>query len=269
MFFVFDVGATRMRFGIAKGGRVEEVRVVPTPRGLLGALKIFSDYAESLGKPRFSAIAGSTPGHLDRNRRRLSKLRNLPGWSRADIGGALRKRFHCPVYWENDVRFAALGEARYGAGRGKAIVVYVTVSTGVNGARVVNNKLDQAAWGFSIGHQLITPDHDLESLVGGAALKLKYGRSAEKIKNPRVWKQVHAVLARGLFNTLLYWSPEVLVLGGGMVLAGAIKIPVVRRELIRIKHRMRINVPIPPLRRARLGQLAGLYGALAYLQQRK
>jgi glucokinase len=52
-------------------------------------------------------------------------------------------------------RCGGLGEAVFGAGKGREIVVYMTISTGVGGARIVGGKIDASAMGFEPGHQII------------------------------------------------------------------------------------------------------------------
>lgn len=264
MHLVFDIGATNTRLALARSGRLVRPIQFLTPVNFRIALDRFSGY---VGAQKLSGIAGCLPGHPHPSTGKLGKLRNLPGWSRADLNVEFKKYFQCPIYVKNDVELAALGEANYGAGKGRGIVAYVTVSTGVNGARVVEGKLDRRAWGWSLGRQIVSANGDLESYVSGAGLQRRFGRPAESIKNASIWRQVHKTLARGLYNTVLHWSPEVLVLGGGMVRAGAIKIPQVRAELFSLKRKMKANVFLPALVKATLGSFSGLYGAMEYLRR--
>ncbi|MCL5436130.1 MAG: ROK family protein [Patescibacteria group bacterium] len=265
MQLVFDIGATNTRLAFVRSGRLLHPVEFRTPKGFQIGLKKIAEY---VGKQKLSGIAGCLPGHKDLKTKKWGKLRNLSGWAFPDLEGELRRRFRCPVYSANDVELAALGEARRGAGRGKAIVAYLTVSSGINGARVVDGKLDRRTWGWSIGRQMISADSDLESKVSGAGLYRRFGRPAEKIHDTKVWAEVHRQLTLGLFNAILFWSPEVLVLGGGMVGARAIKLPKLNAELWALKTRMKSNVPLPPLVPSKLGQLAGLYGGVEYLNNR-
>jgi len=263
MKLVFDIGATNTRLSFVKNGRLLKPVEFRTPATFKQGLKKFSAY---VGKQKLSGIAGCLPGHMDPKGKKWGRLRNLPGWSFVDFDLQFRKHFHCPAYVRNDVEMASLGEAVRGAGVGKNVVAYLTVSTGINGARVVDGKLDRAAWGWSIGRQIISETKDLESQVSGAGLLRRFGRPAEQIRNAQVWREVYKKLALGLFNTVLFWSPDVLVLGGGMVGAGAVKLSKLAGELRILKKKMRSNVPLPPMVRSKLGQLAGLYGAMEYLK---
>jgi len=75
------------------------------------------------------------------------------------------------VFIENDASIVGLGEAVSGAGMGEEIVVYITVSTGVGGTRIVSGEIDEHAYGFEPGHELINMQDSLEDLVSGTAVE--------------------------------------------------------------------------------------------------
>ena len=70
------------------------------------------------------------------------------------------KHFHVPVFLDNDANLAALGEWRFGAGRGHHDVLYLTVSTGVGGGVIADDHLLQGYHGLAteLGHTIIDPD---------------------------------------------------------------------------------------------------------------
>jgi glucokinase len=74
-----------------------------------------------------------------------------------DFAGPLGRHFNLPVYLENDVQGAALGEARFGAGRGQHLFACVFVGTGVGGALLVDGQRYTGAAGSAgeIGHMMI------------------------------------------------------------------------------------------------------------------
>lgn len=43
---------------------------------------------------------------------------------------------------------AELAEMGRAAGKGPAIIAYITISTGVNGVRIVDGEIDRATYGF-------------------------------------------------------------------------------------------------------------------------
>jgi glucokinase len=84
---------------------------------------------------------------------------HVKGWENIPLGQLLQSQFGCPVCVENDANVAALGEQRFGAGRGCRCMVYMTVSTGVGGGLILDDKiwhgLDSMAG--EIGHTVIDP----------------------------------------------------------------------------------------------------------------
>ena len=93
----------------------------------------------------------------------------------------LRERLNLPVVAENDATLGAVGEHAYGAGRGCGNMVYMTVSTGIGGGVIINDRLYTGTNGFGgeIGHMTIDQNGPtcncgnigcLEALASGAAL---------------------------------------------------------------------------------------------------
>ena len=104
----------------------------------------------------------------------------------------------------------------------------------------------------------------MESYVSGAAVKAKYGKEPYEIKDKAVFEKLAKVLAYGLNNTIVHWSPDIVVLGGPMITGNpAISIKSIQKHLSDI---LRI-FPIPPvIKKAELDDVGGLYVALALLQ---
>jgi glucokinase len=105
----------------------------------------------------------------------LPRLRNVP------LKALLEQEIKAPVWLANDASVAALGEHRFGAGRGFNHLVYITVSTGIGGGVIIDNALFLGSQGFAaeIGHMVIDPDGPrcacgnigcLEALASGSAI---------------------------------------------------------------------------------------------------
>lgn len=268
-----------MRVAISEDGKsVGEVKKFNTPDKFEEVFKYFSEYKEY----SFEAVAGGIAAIFDRDRSTVLRAPNLPGWEGKQVMAEFQDYFGSKVYLENDANLAGLGEAGLGAGRDYRIVVYITVSTGIGGARIVDKKIDAYTWGFEPGHQIIDADvtiwpesknFDPESLtpgsnsgyISGAALASRYGLPASGIKDPAVWNEVEKLLAVSLYNTTLHWSPEIIILGGGMILEDAIS---VERTQEHLKSLMKIFPEIPEIRKAELGDTSALHGALILLNDK-
>lgn len=266
MFLIFDIGGTKTRLASSDGQRVGRLKIIPTPKNFWSGIKAIRDSAHELsGGRKITAVAGGVPGPLDYAKTKILNAPNLSGWNKKPLKATLEKVLGAKVFLENDAALAGLGEAVLGAGKEKKIVAYITVSTGLGGARIVSGKIDENAFGFEPGQQIIQPPDYLEKLVGGRSLEEKFHQKPQQIKDPKIWDKLARELAYGLNNIIVLWSPEIVILGGSMILGKpAIPLTQVRRYL---GKSLKIFPKLPALTKAKLGDQAGLYGASVYLRQ--
>ena len=265
-----------MRIASSDGKHLGAKRIVHTPANFKDGMALFSNVVRDLaGRRKVQAIVGGIAGPLNKTKTRVIGAPHLPGWNNQPLAVKLAKMSDGSVSIENDTAMGGLGEAVYGAGKGRRIVVYYTISTGVGGVRIVNHKIDEHTLGFEPGHQVIgcikhhAKDQEmeliyLEDYISGSGLNVRYQKDPKLIKSKTVWTDVARWLSLGLNNSIVHWSPEVIVLGGSLITSGAISLPKVREYL---KKMVRIFPRIPQIKRSKLGDLVGLYGALAYLKQ--
>lgn len=282
MYLVFDIGGTKMRLAVSENGeRFSDPKIIATPQDFEEGIRLFGKIAKEVGGGRnFLKAAGGIAGVFDRGKEKLLKSPNLEGWIGKPLKPRLEEVVGSPTYIENDTAMIGLGEAIYGAGRSYSIAVYITVSTGVGGSRIVDKKIDANVFGFEPGHQIIDADGslcpgcknckigeafcDLEGYISGRAMEERYGKKPEDITDEKVWDELARLLAFGLNNTIVHWSPNVVILGGGMMKEGGISIEKVR---VYLREILKIFPEQPEIKRAELGDIGGLYGALAYLKQ--
>lgn len=267
MYFLFDIGGTKSRFALSKDNEsFDNPTIVETPDNFSDAISLIEKtFNEIVSGTAIKASAGGIAGVLDERKSILLSSPNLVGWVQKPLKERLGEVFKANTYLENDADFAGLGEAIYGAGRSFNIVAYITVSTGIGGTRIIDGKIDRAVFGFEPGHQYIQKDVDLEDLVSGGAIEEKYQMKAEDIQDEYIWDQLAKDLAYGLHNTIVHWSPDVLVLGGGMMKEGSISINKVEEYL---KDIMKIFPNPPQIKSAELGEKSALFGALHYIKQK-
>ena len=100
------------------------------------------------------AIGVSVPGPVDPWRGILFNAPNLPGWSYVPLGDLITREFHVPARLGNDANLAALAEYRFGAGKGHANMVYITLSTGIGSGVIADGRLLLGAKGLAaeLGH---------------------------------------------------------------------------------------------------------------------
>jgi len=127
------------------------------------------------------AAGVGAPGPLDIEAGVVVAPPNLPGWDRVPLKQLIEDGLGVTAFLENDANAAALGEHRFGAGRGTEHMIYITVSTGVGGGLILNGELYHGANGMAgeVGHIIVEPEGPLcgcgnrgclEALASGTAI---------------------------------------------------------------------------------------------------
>lgn len=259
---IFDIGGTKSRVAKIIGeGEFSEPLSAPTPKDANEGVQQLIDLARQVAAgEEIESVAGGIAGILEGDI--IVNSSNLKGWIGTNLKERVQSELGANLILENDSAVVGLGEAVYGAGQDKKIVVYVTVSTGVGGARIVGGKIDEKSYGFEPGHQIINIDsgESLEKLVSGRSFTERFGVKPYEVTDPAVWEKAAKDLAVGLHNIILHWSPDVVVLGGPMMVGDpAISISEVEAHLSQV---MRIFKKLPEVRLATLKDFGGLYGAM-------
>jgi len=209
-----------------------------------------------------------------------------PGWADTDFVGAVRAALDLPVGFDTDVNAAALGEHRWGAGRGLTTFIYLTVGTGIGGGGLYEGRLLHGLMHPEMGHVPVRRDpvrdpftgscpfHGdcLEGLAAGPAMEARWGRPARELEPGHpAWDLEAHYLAQGLASFVYVLSPQRLVLGGGVMQQPHL-FPLVRRELL---SQLNGYIQVPPIVEAideyvvppGLGGRAGIAGALALAER--
>ena len=271
MYLLFDIGGTKTRIAFSKDGKeIGEPIVFSTQQDFEEAMISIANSAKKLNiNDELKSVCGGVPGVFDKNTGSLLSAPNLPNWVDKPIKSRLEEIFGAPVFIENDAALVALGESKHGAGKDFSIVEYITVSTGVGGARVVDGEIDEKSVGFEPGHEIIFFGSDvitLEEIVSGSAIEKKFGKKPKEVKDESVWEDLAHKLALGLHNTVVLWSPDVLVLGGSMII-GDPAIPIDRVEF-HLNKFLTVFPKLPVIKKAELGDFGGLWGALEFAKSK-
>lgn len=270
-YIVVDLGGTSTRVALSSDGKTfsDKTKYDTPPTYKAGIDKLKEEIKKLAGEDGSYSVAMGMAGTFDVKTGVLIKSPNLPGWDGNRVGSDLEEGLGTRVDVNNDADMAALGEAVFGAGKGYGIVAMLTVGTGIGGAKVENRKLDDQRHGFEPGHQIIDrklgKEGTLEKLASGRGFAKRCGVEPKDCTDPELWKEEGEILGVGVINTLTYWSPDVVVMGGGMM-----------RDWDKfaetMKHYVEENFEmytVPPIVKGELGDEMGLYGGLALLAQRK
>ena len=196
-----------------------------------------------------------------------------PGWAGADVAGSLRSALGVPVAFDTDVNAAALGEQRWGAAAGLDTFCYLTVGTGIGGGVMAGNALVHGLSHPEIGHMLLPHDRArdpfagscpyhgdcFEGLASGMALRARWGRPGEELAGePEVWELEAEYLALGVANVICMLSPQLVILGGGVMKQQSLLDAVHER----VRTLLAGYVAVPEIVAPALGDRAGVLGAV-------
>jgi len=280
MYLLFDIGGTKTRIAISNDGKsFSDSVTIPTEKDFDEGMQKIKEAADNIILDnKITMISAGVAGSLNKEKTGLLVSPNISGWMGKSITQKLEDMFGAKALLENDSALAALGESVFGSGRDFNIVAYITVGTGVGGARVVGKKIDANSLGFEPGHQIIDFHEaenrsdalrgELEDYTGGRKIEERYGKPAQEINDEDVWKNIAKAFAYGVNNAIVFWSPDVVILGG----TGIIKKPGISAKFVKeiLKDEILKIFPIQPeIKESSLGDQAGLYGALAILEQYK
>jgi glucokinase len=301
-----DIGGTKLAAGIVEtAGNILARGEVPTlaaegPERVLNRLiRLAEDVlaAPSVSSHAIQRIGIGCAGPVDRQTGLILDPPNLPGWVRVPLVERMEKALGRPAVLENDANAAALGEFRYGAGKGASSFVYLTVSTGIGSGIILNGKIwhgvkDGAG---EVGHMTLLPDGPicgcgnrgcLEALASGPSIArrareaLATGRPSrlraagvptavdvvrlaqeKDVVAAEVWDETVKFLGLGVAAIVTILAPERVVIGGGVTQAGDFLFEPLRRE---VRRRVKLvaveSIPILP---AALGPDVGILGAAA------
>lgn len=197
------------------------------------------------------------------------------GWTGFNLVRALEARLRAPVVIDTDVSAAALAEQSLGAGRGLHTIAYVTVGTGIGGGLVIDGRTLKGGLHPEIGHLVVRRAEGdahpsgcgfhqdcVEGLTAGPALGSRLaGRSIEDA--PEVRTRVCDYLGQLCASLLLTWSPQRIILGGGVMSTPGLLSEIENRMRLELNHygALAVAEASPYLVAAEL-EHAGLEGAL-------
>jgi glucokinase len=239
-------------------------------------------------------------GPLDPWRGVIRNALNNPGWVDVPLVDRIESALGRPAVLDNDANAAALGEHRFGAGRGISNLVYLTVSTGLGGGVIADGRLIHGENGNAaeLGHVSVDAGGRschcgsvgcLETYCSGTAIAdrarelLASGTGASRLRDlpadalraedvaeaaaagdplaAALWDDTMELLGAGIVSIIHAFNPRRVVLGGGVTRSGDLLFAPVRAVVAaRAMPWLREVVDVVP---ADLGERAGILGAVA------
>jgi glucokinase len=305
-----DLGGTNTKIGILdENGEIliketiktfSEKGMETTLNRIWGTIEKLMDQKE-IGKENMCGIGIGIPGPVI-NEEIVAFFANFDWEVNINISELMGKISGIPTKLENDVNMIAVGESKFGAGKGSTSSITVALGTGVGGGIVVNSKLISGmnGAGGEIGHIKLVEDGKLcgcgqrgcfeayasaTGVIREAKSRLAVNKNnllyksldgnLEKLEAKDVFDCAKAgdgfsmeivnyvgnYLGMGIGNLLNVINPEVIILSGGVALAGEILLDVVKDKLK--KYAMPVTLNKLEIKLGELGNDAGIKGGIA------
>ena len=273
-----DVGGTKcLGVAVDDDGKVVQQYRLPTPHA--DALcDTLVEIVTQLGE--FKSLGIGVPGLISPEGV-IRASPNLVGAKELALRQMMQDRLGKKVLVENDATCAALGEWKSGAAQGATDAWVITLGTGIGGGFISGSVLQRGAHGFAgeVGHMVVDPDGPLcpcgrngcwERYASGNGLSyLANGEKGEDVLSRAKDGAADAIdvvdsfanwVALGLVNLTNMTDPDVIVVGGGVIVSADVVMPRIahwfEQLLYSPKHRAH-----PRLVAAQLGEQAGAIGA--------
>ena len=234
MYGAIEAGGTKMICALAdeKLEIIDRIQFPTTsPSENIGQMiEFFSKYKDKL---KSIGLATFGPVDINTNSKTYGKILNTPktAWRNFDFVKSLEESLNVDVYLTTDVNAAAYGEIKQGAGLGKDSLVYYTIGTGVGGGVIQNGEFVGGRSHLELGHMVINkhPEDDyegycyahkacLEGLAAGPSIYDRFKVLGKDLPiDHKFWDIEAYYIGQCIYNTVLSFNPEIIVLGGGVI----------------------------------------------------
>jgi glucokinase len=253
-----------------------------------------------IGVDEISSIGIGMPGTINTQKGTLVYANNFKV-DNSPIVEKMKKHFNLPIYIGNDANCAALGEAYAGGAVGCKNMIMITLGTGVGGGIIIDGKIYEGvdSAGAELGHNVIQINGEqcncgrkgcIEAYASATGLIRETKKAISENSNTKMFEMIGGDLEKVSGRTafaaaklgdkcaieivdkyILYlgeflvnmsntFRPEMILLGGGVANEGDnLYIPL--QEFIRKNSYAEKYTYIPVVKRATLGNDAGIIGA--------
>ncbi|MGB2926795.1 MAG: ROK family protein [Limnothrix sp.] len=278
-----DLGGTAIKAGRFQtdGTRVAEMKVdTPQPSTPEAVAAAIASLINELNSDKKCQAAGiGIPGPVDSTARVARVAINLSDWHDVPLADWVEAKTDVKITLDNDANCAGLGEAWLGAGRDHKNLLMITLGTGVGGAIILDNKLFTGHYGAAGELGLITLNPDgppcnsgnngsFEQYCSITGVKRLSGHDPSNLsslakKGDKTaiahWEDYGKLLGAGLTSLIYIFTPEMIILGGGISASSELFLPAAQAEIERrVLPSSRVELQIV---KAELDNNAGIVGA--------
>lgn len=290
-----DFGGTKLMAGLVnETGTIVAQQTAPTPKAegpeaaaALAALMLRDLVsAQGLTTADLVGVGSTVPGLAD-SRRGILRYAPAHDWRDVPFAAMLTEQLGLPARIANDVNACALAELRFGAGRGVTNLLWITVSTGIGGALILDGRIHQGGGGIAgeVGHLIVDEEGPLcgcghrgclEAVAAGPAIALRaqarglfgadtpmvlaLARRGEPLAS-QVVRETAVYLGKAIALCYNLVDPDLVVFGGGV----GQHVDLMKETILSVVRERAILLPARPPRieKTSLGYEAALIGAAA------
>lgn len=228
LFMGIDLGGTRARAGLVSNGQLTN-SVSTLITGLHTEKEVLERIGALIEEAGLNEVAGigvGVPSIVDAQQGIVYDTVNIPSWKEVHLKDILENKYHIPVSINNDANCFALGEQRYGAGRGYANLAGITIGTGLGAGIIIEDRLlNSKHCGVGEIGNIGYLDSTVEAYASGQFFTRVHGISGELLLSQALAGDGEAIaifhefglhLGRAMLVTLYAYDPEIIVLGGSV-----------------------------------------------------
>lgn len=275
MFVAVDIGKTTTRVASSRDLKdIYRIEKFPTLRTLEEEKEaIKKTVAKVSDNEKTNLAVVGVPGIIDRNARSFYRVSIYPDLIGEPFSKLLSGCIETQnVLVENDCLLAGFSEALAGSGKEFDVVSYIGLGTGVGGVRIAFKEIDYSYYFSEPGHQIIVHGGRqdpfcgskgcVQAYISGAVFEEIYKVKPEDCKDEKIWEDYSGYLFCALNNVISMWTPEVIILGGGL----SNKFDFFYPGLIN-HFKNQFIFPIPEIRKSAFGDDAGIKGAILLMSK--
>jgi glucokinase len=226
-----DLGATNIRGAVVGEDYMSDIisRRIQTKGTEEQVLQDVYSLIDSLISGEVKAIGIGVPSVVDVEKGIVYDVVHIPSWKEVHLKELLEKRYHIPVFVNNDANCFALGEYYFGKSKGKPNMIGLTIGTGLGAGVIINGHLyagkNCGAGEFGMVDYL---EQNYEFYASGSFFKNVYGLNGEEVfkkaqngdkESLKLYQELGMHLGNAIKLIIYTYDTELIILGGSVQLA--------------------------------------------------
>ncbi len=223
-----DLGGTQIRAGIINERTITRLvsGLIPSTGTVEEVLATLYQQVDALVSESTKAIGIGVPSVVDVEKGIVYDVQNIPSWKEVALKNLMEKRYHIPVFVNNDANCFALGEKYFGQGRQVHSMIGLTIGTGLGSGIIINDKLYEGVnCGAGEFGEVDYLDHNYEYFASGQFFRNVYHKTGETFFQEAqagsqqaiaVFEEFGMHLGNVIKMILYAYDTELIILGGSI-----------------------------------------------------